>query len=83
MIADKVVAYLSESKGLPDDFQIEVDTPLLQSGLIDSLGMEELVTFLEDTFGVAIQDEDLLPDNFDTIASITALIERKLGKTGE
>ncbi len=81
MIAEKVIAYLSESKGLPDDFQVDTRTPLLQSGLIDSLGMEELVTFLEDTFSVEVEDEDLLPDNFETVEAIAALIERKLASS--
>ncbi|UCF21752.1 MAG: acyl carrier protein [Gemmatimonadota bacterium] len=70
---------MAESKGLPDDFQVDTQTPLLQTGLIDSLGMEELVTFLEAAFGIEVQDDDLLPDNFETVEAIAALIERKLG----
>lgn len=83
MIAERLTAYLTESKGLPTDFAVEADTSLIQSGLIDSLGMEELVSFLESTFGIEILDDDLLPDNFDTIASITALIEHKLAEAGK
>jgi acyl carrier protein len=83
VIAERLTAYLTESKGLPNDFAVEANTSLIQSGLIDSLGMEELVSFLESTFDIEILDDDLLPDNFDTIASITALIERKLAEAGK
>jgi acyl carrier protein len=62
---------------------VELDTPLVRSGLVDSLGMEGLVMSLEKAFGIRIDDEDLVPDNFDTVAAIASFIERKLAETGE
>jgi acyl carrier protein len=53
------------------------DQSLLDSGLIDSMGVFELVTALEEACGVSIPDEELLPENFDSIDSIVALVERK------
>jgi acyl carrier protein len=58
------------------------DTPLLASGLVDSLGLEQLLFFLEDGFGVELDDEDLSAENFQTIASIQALLRRKLPRHG-
>ena len=80
MIAGKVIAYLSESKGLPDEVHVDPETPLIRSGLVDSLGMEDLVLFLEGTFDISIDDDDMMPENFDTVAAITALVERKLAQ---
>ena len=52
--------------------------PLLESGIIDSLGVLDVVEFLESEFKVNISDEDLTPENFQSIAQITAFIEKKL-----
>jgi acyl carrier protein len=54
------------------------DTSLL-GDVIDSMGLQMLIPFLETEFGVSIPDEELLPDNFDTINSICLLIDN-LGK---
>jgi acyl carrier protein len=54
------------------------DTPLT-SGLIDSLGLAGLVTFLEAEFDVEIGHQDMTPANFRTVRDIAALVERKAG----
>lgn len=79
MIGDRVVAYFREAHGLPAEHELDRDASLVQSGLVDSLGMEELILFLEDEFGIEIADEDLLPDNFDSVTAIVSLVERKRG----
>jgi acyl carrier protein len=48
-----------------------------ETGLIDSTGVIELVQFLEETFGIAIHDDDMLPENLDCIAAIGAFVGRK------
>jgi acyl carrier protein len=55
------------------------DADLLAADLIDSLGITELVSFLERTYGIKVGDEDLAPDNFRTVEAIVALVERKEG----
>jgi acyl carrier protein len=65
---------------LPADLQrtsLTADEDLLAQGLIDSLGLMRLVTAIETEFGVHIADDDLVPENFQTLAAITQLIERK------
>jgi acyl carrier protein len=54
------------------------DTSFLESGLIDSTGVLELVMFLEEKFGVKVADEEMLPENLDSIRSIAAYVTRKL-----
>lgn len=56
---------------------ITTDTPLLDSGLIDSTGIIELVTFLESEFGIKVADEEIVPENFETISRIMAFIATK------
>jgi acyl carrier protein len=55
------------------------DYPLLERAVLDSTSLLELVNFLEDRCSVVIDEEDLVPDNFGTIADIAALVEAKQG----
>lgn len=50
----------------------------LEKGLIDSTGVLEVVMFLEERFGIKVQDEELIPDNLDSLARIAGFVERKL-----
>jgi acyl carrier protein len=81
-IATRVIEYLSEAKGLSADTQVGVDTSLVRSGLVDSLGMEDLIRFLEETFAIHVEDEDLVPDNFETVTAIASLVQRKSASGG-
>ena len=56
---------------------IENESSLLESGIIDSLGVLDLVSFLEKEFKITICEEDLLADNFETIARMTAFVQSK------
>lgn len=51
--------------------------PLLGLGIIDSTGVLELVAFLERTFDIKVNDEDIAPENLDTLAGIAAFVQRK------
>lgn len=53
------------------------DEPLLESGLIDSMGIFQLVTSLEEACGVTIGDDEVVPENFSSIDAITALVNQK------
>ncbi|WP_417475372.1 acyl carrier protein [Luteimonas mephitis] len=55
---------------------------LLEAGAIDSMGVLTLVTWLEQEFGFVVDDEDVVPENLDSIASITAYVDRKLAEPG-
>ena len=50
---------------------------LLDSGIIDSLGILDMVAFLEETFGVQIGDDDLNPENFDSIQSVASFVQSR------
>jgi len=61
--------------GQDDDFGDDVS--FLEKGIIDSTGIIELVAFTEDKFGITVEEEELLPENFDSLAKLTYFIEKK------
>jgi acyl carrier protein len=61
-----------------DGDAITHDASLLDAGIIDSTGVLELVSFLETTFGIEVQDDEMLPENLDSIRAIASYVGRKL-----
>lgn len=57
--------------------QIQEADPLLQGGIVDSLGILDVVAFIETQFNVKVDDEDLTPENFQTIVRMSAYVEKK------
>jgi len=55
------------------------DDSLLERGLLDSMAIVKLITFLEERFGVVLGDEEFDPDNFETLRAIAQLIAAKQG----
>ena len=55
------------------------DDSLLQKGLIDSTGILEVVHFIEEKFGIPVEDDELIPDNLDSVRAITQYVMRKQG----
>lgn len=53
------------------------DTMLLDQGIVDSTGVLEIVTFLEQELGISVADEELVPDNFGSITRLLAYVDRK------
>ena len=54
------------------------DTSFLEEGIIDSTGVLELVTFLEENFAIQVEDDELIPENLDSIDNVTGYLERKI-----
>ncbi len=63
--------------GEPDE-ELTDDASFLERGYIDSTGVLELVTFLEQRFGIEIADDELVPENLDSISRVVAFLESKL-----
>jgi acyl carrier protein len=57
--------------------QLTDDYPLLDNRVIDSLGLFEIVQFLEAEYGIEIADDELVPENFATLSAIGKLVESK------
>jgi acyl carrier protein len=60
-----------------DPSQLAASSSLIEAGLIDSTGVLELVGYLEEQFSVRITNEELLPENLDSIENIVGFVERK------
>ena len=56
---------------------LQDDTPLLTSGIVDSVGMLRMIAYLENRFGIEVDAHDATVDNFDRIGDIAAFIESK------
>jgi acyl carrier protein len=77
-IEQSVRAFITENFMLSDsDLEISSTESFLEKGLIDSMGVLEIVDFIENEFGFSVSDEDLLPENLDSIQLITAFVTRK------
>ena len=61
-----------EANGLKDD------TSFLEEGIVDSTGILELVTYLEDEFSITVEDEELIPENLDSIDNVANYMQRKM-----
>jgi acyl carrier protein len=71
-------AFLTKSFLFSEDLSVlDRDASLLEQGIMDSTGVLELVSFLEQRFAITVLDEELLPDNLDSVAKIVAFVERK------
>jgi acyl carrier protein len=61
------------------DGDVSETESLLDTGVIDSTGVLELVSFIEETYGFKVEDEEIVPDNLDTVANICTYVLQKLG----
>ena len=73
----RIRAFIEENFLFGDE-TVDDDTSLLDQGLIDSTSILEIVGFLEEDFGVTVADDELVPENFDSIDALASFLERKL-----
>ncbi|MGD9597410.1 MAG: acyl carrier protein [Steroidobacteraceae bacterium] len=77
-VAERTRQYILENFLFSNDpSQLGYDDSFLERGLIDSTGMLEVIMFLEETFGVKVDDEEMVPANLDSVSKIAALVQRK------
>ena len=77
---EKVKKYILETFLFTDDMSVLQDgQSFLDQGFIDSTGIMEVIFFLEEQFGIQVEDEEMIPENLDSIDNIDAFLERKLG----
>jgi len=61
-----------------DDNNIKNDASLLENGIIDSTGVLELISFLEETYEITIEDDEMIPENLDSMDNINNFLKKKL-----
>jgi acyl carrier protein len=77
MIEDQITECIFKQSPGARKRGVRRDEPLLQNGILDSLGVLELVSYLEREFGITVEDEDMAPENFQTIERIATFIAEK------
>jgi len=77
-VEDKVRNYILENYLFSDDqSMLNSADSFLQKGILDSTGILEVIYFLEDEFSVVVDDEEMLPENLDSVNNLVAYIARK------
>ena len=75
--AELIHGFIKQRFPLASSKELTQDLSLLDSGVVDSLGVLDLVGFIEEQFGIAAQDEDLVPENFDSIDALTRFVKER------
>ncbi len=74
---DAIRTFIFENFLFDADDGLQNDDSFLDKGIIDSTGVLELVEWLEDEFGVPVEDEELVPENLDSVNQLAAFVARK------
>ncbi len=77
-VAAKVRSFVVENFLFGDDSRLQDNTTFLENGIIDSTGVLELVGHLESAFGIHVEDDEIVPDNLNSVNNICCYLERKL-----
>jgi acyl carrier protein len=63
-----------------DPEQLPVDASFLEEGIVDSTGVLELVMFVEDAFAITVEDEEIVPENFDSVKQLARYVQMNVGE---
>lgn len=76
---EKIKSYIVENFLFGDDAGLDDATSFLDSGIIDSTGILELISFIEESFDTKVKDDELIPENLDSIDNLVNFIAKKSG----
>jgi acyl carrier protein len=74
--------FITKTFYVPDVAALSDDASFLDKGILDSTSVLELTTFLETTFGIEIKDDELVPENLDSLANVESFVKRKIDGRG-
>ena len=77
MIGDQLIEMIAAEVSLDPSHEITLETDLLLTGLVDSLGVVQIVGWIEDELGLDVDPLDVILDNFQTVGQMVAYIERQ------
>jgi acyl carrier protein len=78
-IREQVRAFIAQNFYVREAASLSDDASFLDQGIVDSTGVLEVIAFLEKEFDIVVDDEEMLPENLDSVASIAAFVARKKG----
>lgn len=76
-ILNEIRGYIVENILFGEGQGLEADTPLHESGILDSTGFLEIITFVEEKFGIEIADSEVVPENLGTLRRLSDFVARK------
>jgi len=76
----EIQSYIVDNILFGEDGRLTEDTSFQRSGILDSTGFLGLITFAEEKFGIKIADDEVVPENFDTLRKVSAFVERKMNE---
>lgn len=79
-LKDRLRQFILESFWVPDAQAVTDGTSLLDSGIVDSTGIQEIIGFLENEFGIEVLDEEIVPDNLDSVQRIADYLAKKIDR---
>ena len=77
-IQNEIQNYIVENILFGDGQKLETDTSFQEGGILDSIGFLELITFVEGKFDIKIADEEVIPENLDTLRKISDFVKKKI-----
>ena len=80
-VRSKIRGFIVENFLFGNEDGLKDDASFLDEGIIDSTGILEMVSYLEEEFGISVEDEELVPENLGSINNVVAYLERKLSLT--
>jgi acyl carrier protein len=82
MIEEQVRQFITENFLFSEEKKITEADSFLENGIIDSTGVLELVSFVEEKFNVKVKDEEMIPENLDSINNLVNFIKKKQNGNG-
>ena len=80
-IETQIKDYIARNLLFSDNgFGYAEDVSFLEEGIVDSIGVLELVSFVEEKFGISVGDQEVTPENFDSVSRLAAYIRQKSGE---
>lgn len=74
---DSILNFIKENFLFGEEIEIDDKSSFLDSGILDSTGVLELVNFLEETYEISIEDDELIPENLDSLENIANFLQQK------
>lgn len=77
-VEQEVKTYILENYLFTDDeSQLSTDDSFLEKGILDSTGILEVIFFIEESYGIKVEDEEMIPENLDSVESLVEYVKRK------
>ena len=75
---EEIKNFLIKARLVRGDHSLDENESLIEGGIIDSLGLIDLVGYIENTYGIIVGEDDLVPENFDSLAAIQTYISNRI-----